>query len=93
MVLLHSKHMSQPSQASVCYFLGDAPAPCFFVQFIVGDLIRPKDLTYSSEASIVEHFHFPGVRFYHSPARRTIQQNRFYIAVVKEHLGFKAVLL
>ena len=41
--------------------LGDAPASRFLVQVIVGDLIRPKDLAYSSEASIMEHFHSPHV--------------------------------
>ena len=56
-VLLHPQHMSQPSQASVRNILGDAPASRFLVQVIVGDLIRPKDLAYSSKASIMEHFH------------------------------------
>ena len=46
-----------PSHLRPRNLLGDAPASRFLIQVIVGDLIRPKDLAYSSEASIMEHFH------------------------------------
>lgn len=66
----------------MCNLFIDAPAPCLFVQLIVGDSIGPDDLVYSYEVSVVEHFHSPRICFDHSPAFRTVQQNRLDVAVV-----------
>ncbi len=54
--------------------------PVFLYSSLLEILLGQKNLAYSSEASIMEHFHSPHVCF--ASSLRTVQQNGLYLAVI-----------
>ena len=61
---------------------------CSSVQFLLWDRFRPNDATHLPEGSIVEGIDFVYITFYHTPAFRAIQKDRFDIAVILHSVIF-----
>ena len=90
---IHSRYVTAPSDSSTVNFLDNTLATSFSVKLPIGDLIWPKDAGSLLGTPVVEGLKFTHVRLYDTPALRTIQHDRFHIAVIQSELGIQTVLI
>ena len=84
--------MTEPSDSPTVNFHDNTLATSFSVKLPIGDLIWLKDAGSLLGTPVVEGLKFTHVRLYDTPALRTIQHDRFHIAVIQSKLGIKGAV-
>ena len=90
---MFSKYLTERSDSSTFNFHDNTLATSFSVKLPIRDLIWPRNEANFSETPTVEGLKFTHVRLYDTSALKTVQWDRFHIAVIQSELGLKTVLI
>ena len=85
--------MTELSHSPTVNFHDNTLATSCSVKLPIRDPIWPEDAANLSGTPVVEGLEFTHVRLIDTPALRTIQQDRFNIAVKQSELGLRTVLI